>query len=304
MMNTAKITVALVAAAASSCAASAAAAAHGVAAQLIGLPVGTDDHLLFDDHWTATRSNLTLQVRAGPQGRQSSHSDAAFPLSIFQKIVIYLLTKYSKRLLNDFISSTLQVHRPKKMGMVIEPEHPWEPIIFAYNSLVKVNETDYRVYYDAIGCTDPTCNKGNGHRLVCVALSVDGRNFHKPDLGLIEFNGSKHNNIVSFDGADGKDSGVTYTVFMDGNPSAKLGHKFVGFNDQVFVSADGFSFTLLSASHHLPFSDTQQAGFWDADAGAYRVFFRTHQPGTGMCAGAATERSIGMLTVGDWAAIC
>ena len=36
---------------------------------------------------------------------------------------------------------TLQVHRPTKMGVVVKPEHPWEPVLFAYNSLVKVSPT-------------------------------------------------------------------------------------------------------------------------------------------------------------------
>ena len=112
------------------------------------LQPGTADHLLFDEHWTASSTGLTQTV-----------------------------------------------HPPTKAGVVIKPEHPWEPVIFAYNSLVKVNDTDYRIYYDAIGCVDATCGKGNGHRVVCVALSDDGlTGWTKPDLGLHEFNGSKHNN--------------------------------------------------------------------------------------------------------------
>ncbi len=34
------------------------------------------------------------------------------------------------------------------------------------------------------------------HQRVCLAKSKDGRNWEKPDLGLVEYHGSKHNNLV------------------------------------------------------------------------------------------------------------
>ena len=217
------------------------------------LVVGVEDHLLYDDYWTASSDGL-------------------------QRVM----------------------HPPTKAGIVVKPEHPWEPIIFAYNSLVKVNDTDYRVYYDAIGCTDPTCSSGNGHRMVCVATSTDGFTFTKPSLGLVEFNGSKNNNMVLFPQADGKDAGQTYTVFLDTNPATPPSQRFVAFNDQVYFSADGFSFTPANSAHHLAFSDTQQAGYFDQAVGKYRIYFRTHNPGPSSCPGGShSGRSIGMLTVAN-----
>jgi hypothetical protein len=228
-----------------------------VPADAAALAPGTTEHLLYDDHWTASATALTLTM-----------------------------------------------HAPTKAGVVVKPEHPWEPVIFAYNSLVKVSDTDYRIYYDAIGCVDATCTHGRGHRVVCVALSSDGlSNWTKPDLGLHEFNGSKHNNIVYFPEADGKDDGQTYTIFLDANPAALPEQKFVAFNDQVFHSADGFNFTLASPARHLTFSDTQQGGYWDESIGQYRLYFRTHNGGAAPCPGGAhSERSIGTLTTSDMAA--
>ncbi|MDE0177800.1 MAG: hypothetical protein OXP36_04325 [Gammaproteobacteria bacterium] len=34
------------------------------------------------------------------------------------------------------------------------------------------------------------------HQRVCLAKSQDGRSWEKPDLGLVEYHGSKHNNLV------------------------------------------------------------------------------------------------------------
>ena len=54
-----------------------------------------------------------------------------------------------------------KTHSPTRTGiMVVVPDRPWEYAIAGYNSVTKVNESDYRIYYDAIG------PKG---RFLCVA---------------------------------------------------------------------------------------------------------------------------------------
>jgi hypothetical protein len=61
---------------------------------------------------------------------------------------------------------------------------------FATTSMhLKVSSTEVRIYYDAFG---------PGGRWLCVAVSTDGGlTFTKPHVNLIEFNGSKANNIVA-----------------------------------------------------------------------------------------------------------
>ena len=84
-----------------------------------------------------------------------------------------------------------QTHPPAKTGtMVVLPDKPWENLIFAYTSVLKVSDTDYRIYYDAFGS-----QKNASHRFFCVATSTDGRVFTKPDLGLVAFQGSNATNI-------------------------------------------------------------------------------------------------------------
>ncbi len=43
-------------------------------------------------------------------------------------------------------------------------------------------------------------------KVLCYAVSKDGVNWEKPDLGLVEFNGSKHNNIVDLPQDGSKDA--------------------------------------------------------------------------------------------------
>ena len=86
------------------------------------------------------------------------------------------------------LRGALELYPPTRTGiMVVVPDRPWEYVIAGYNSVTKVNESDYRIYYDALG------PKG---RFLCVALSTDGTTYTKPSLGLYKFEGSAQNNIV------------------------------------------------------------------------------------------------------------
>ena len=61
-------------------------------------------------------------------------------------------------------------------------------LIEGYSSVVQVSESVIHIYYDTFGTYG---------RFLCVAVSKDGgKTFVKPKLGLVEFDGSKQNNIV------------------------------------------------------------------------------------------------------------
>lgn len=81
------------------------------------------------------------------------------------------------------------VHPGKKLDApVIKADKPWEISAYTYGSVFKEGHK-YRIWY--------TCyNKVPPNYFLCYAESSDGKNWRKPDLGLTEWNGSKHNNIV------------------------------------------------------------------------------------------------------------
>eukprot|EP01052_Picozoa_sp_SAG31_P001862 SAG31_NODE_62_length_28678_cov_21.548270_33_plen_149_part_00 len=59
----------------------------------------------------------------------------------------------------------LTMHPPAKTGqLLIAPDRPWERVLWWYTTILKVSETDYRLYYDA---------DGPAGRFLCVALSPD-----------------------------------------------------------------------------------------------------------------------------------
>ena len=67
-----------------------------------------------------------------------------------------------------------------------------------YGSIIK-DGTKYRMWYVAFDDNENSKIASERWR-VAYAKSVDGIAWTKPDLGLVEFNGNKHNNLLNMDG--------------------------------------------------------------------------------------------------------
>ncbi len=80
--------------------------------------------------------------------------------------------------------------------------HGKEPVVPLGES--GAHDSEWIAYYGTVLEIDGElwmCYLGQGpdeawHQCVCLARSKDGRNWEKPDLGLVEYHGSKHNNLV------------------------------------------------------------------------------------------------------------
>ena len=73
------------------------------------------------------------------------------------------------------------------------PDEPDGLGMHYYGTVIRV-EDELRMWYGGLGVDGGT----KGTRL-CYARSTDGINWEKPDLGLVEFNGSRSNNLAQFD---------------------------------------------------------------------------------------------------------
>jgi len=85
----------------------------------------------------------------------------------------------------------IEAQPAQKVGPLISADQPWE-YRFAYTSLLKV-DGKYRLYYEA---EPPPGHPEIIGKALCIAESTDGKEWTKPHLGLVEFAGSKDNNIV------------------------------------------------------------------------------------------------------------
>ncbi len=133
-----------------------------------------------------------------------------------------------------------------------------------------------------------------GYQCICYAESTDGIHWKKPTLGLIEFDGSKDNNIVAPAQPDRSWVGGGSVFHDDRAPASeryKLWTKYypskverTGRGLYAMVSPDGLRWKMLGTDRGYPLgrgaaSDSQNIFFWDTDMGKYVAFVRMKQKG-------------------------
>ena len=177
-----------------------------------------------------------------------------------------------------------RLHKPVRRGVLFEMDQPWEGHTHMH-SLVYA-QGKWRLYY--IG-------QHNNREKRCVAMmeSDDGLHWTRPDLGIVEYDGSRHNNIIlnnemldkfGFNGFD------NFSVFYDESPRCKPEEKFkmVGwwFGHVALVclkSADGIHFTKCDLITEDGEFDSQNRAFWSEGHGKYFCYYRgEHEPGKGV----------------------
>ena len=146
-------------------------------------------------------------------------------------------------------------------GGSYDPDHPGKPVLelggpgtcdsmeIIFPTILKV-EDGYRMWYTARGNSSgdvELCSYAGGPvidslRRVGYAASKDGLNWEKPRLGLVEYNGSKENNLVDVDG-----SNLWFVAYDPEDADANKRFKMISIGDmmhlQIHYSADGLSWT-------------------------------------------------------------
>ena len=193
----------------------------------------------------------------------------------------------------------LEMNPPRKAGPVLEPERPWEAYRIDPTAVIE-DDGVYRMWYTAIACyegTDgtlscPRCEHENSGRKVlctrcgwplldidlfqkelyhkCYAVSHDGVRWERPELGLVEFRGSRRNNIIPF-------IGPVCVPAIDplGPPCRKfMAISRLGLKMYLSVSPDGIHWT-MKPEVVLPFeADTNNQVIYDPVLGKYVAFLR------------------------------
>ena len=172
-----------------------------------------------------------------------------------------------------------RLHQPTKREVAIPSDKPWEGG-GVYYSLVTRDGGKYRMWYRC----DPH-GKGEDYKdsnaVTAYAESDDGIHWEKPDLGLIEFEGSKHNNLI-YGGP-----GINFAAFKDENPAATDDERYKAViyeypptSDQEQLlplkSSDGIGWSVMREEPILddgPF-DTLNNPFWDAWRNEYVIYAR------------------------------
>ena len=195
---------------------------------------------------------------------------------------------------DDYLIATLaggaqrRLHHPVPGQIVMTRDQPWEGNLCSCDCLFHDGDK-FRLYYRAMQVETSEDLLEIPHvPVICYAESTDGIHWTKPDLGLVEFNGSKHNNIVLtsgiYNGGGGEEAGVV-TVFRDENPAVAAGARYKAlalsnepenFGLLPLKSSDGIHFTKMSDKAVIRQGkfDSQNLAFWDETRSEYRAYYR------------------------------
>ncbi|WP_417747993.1 hypothetical protein [Rosistilla oblonga] len=198
----------------------------------------------------------------------------------------------------------LELNRPQRREIVFRTDAPWEGNGSAYQSVFRDGDR-FRMYYRGGHHTASKAyeKQKNSWETLCLAESHDGIHWTRPELDIVEFEGSTKNNLI----LDAKmvaeigGSPAHTATFKDTNPDCpeEERYKIVIFGTKprglyLMVSADGVRFRLKSKK---PFTtvgafDSQNLMFWDSVGKVYREYHRQFDEGVrGIMTATSTDPS-------------
>jgi len=163
-----------------------------------------------------------------------------------------------------------RLHEPVRRERAIRAEHPWEKGGISY--MVAFPDQDrFRAWYRC-DCEMPP--EDERQPLIAYAESEDGVRWEKPELGLLEFQGSTANNLVW------TGPGNNMAPFRDDSPGVPDDERYKAIVRQrevyALVSPDGLRWRLMQEEPILtegPF-DSHNIAFWDTWRREYVIYSR------------------------------
>ncbi len=186
-------------------------------------------------------------------------------------------------LVETLTDARLEVHHPVRQELAVTHDKPWEGSGCGYHTVFKDGDK-YRMYYHAwhLGPT------GTHRPDVYMAYleSSDGIHWERPNLGIVEYQGSTSNNILIGPG----DGWMLhdFSPFKDENPrvSDDARYKAVGLvvgpgwkplGLHALKSPDAIHWSFYNDRKPVLTGkafDTQNIAFWDPNIGQYRLYLR------------------------------
>jgi hypothetical protein len=166
------------------------------------------------------------------------------------------------------------VNPAERRETVIRADRPWEQLMISFFLTVREEGGVLRMWY--------ICRDKENQPNVAYAESRDGVAWTKPDLGIVDYHGSKANNLVGLRRLEG-------VVFQDPNAPAAERYTYVTTakppRDAAgptglfrFHSPDGLRWTADPTPLIRAGSDTQNVTFWDENLGRYVIYLRGWNP--------------------------
>lgn len=199
----------------------------------------------------------------------------------------------------------------QRLGPLLELERPWEGKGVTITTVIREGDT-YRGW--------GSCETADRRRLGCYFESDDGLNWRRPNVGQVEFQSSRENNLLDYS---------VRTVFVDPSAPDEERYKEIDVRNisqeefdefkerrpdawesrapradvgEVFaltggVSPDGLRWTRLPEPLVVEHSDTQPVCYYDERLGKYVMYTRNWSVGP-RAPGAPDDRGLSWLAVG------
>ncbi len=175
----------------------------------------------------------------------------------------------------------LRLQKPVPRNVVLDHDVPWEGNTSAYHTVFQDGKL-FRAYYRGSHYGPPRPYRP----VVCYAESLDGIEWYRPELGLVNCQGSTRNNII-WDGP----GALNFTPFRDTNPDCRDGEQYKALGSPhaskheeqmqcAFKSRDGVHWSLLREKPVMDHTtgvnvfDSQNLAFWDPARGCYVEYHR------------------------------
>lgn len=219
------------------------------------------------------------------KGNQPSSQAAAKPIEIGSRRELFV----DDWLIESAKGCRRQLNRPQRREIVFRTDAPWEGNGSGYQSIVRDGNRWLMYYRGGHLPASPAYEKDpRSWETLCVAVSSDGLRWTRPNLGRIDFRGSKKNNLILDASMVASITGspAHTAVFRDENPNCPASERFKmvirGRKPKglyLMVSPNGADFRLKSET---PFTvrgafDSQNLMFWDSERRVYREYHRSFQ---------------------------
>ncbi len=187
-------------------------------------------------------------------------------------------------MVDDYLIESLdgleqRLHHPTAREVAIAFDAPWEGNISCYVTVFQDDDRS-RMYFR--GSNYNVEDGSYSTQYVCYAESTDGLTWTRPELGIVEWEGSKANNII-WEGV-----GVhNFSPFKDTNPDCKPEERYKALASGekgglvAFTSPDAIHWTLVSETPVITKGafDSQNLAFYDNVRGHYVDFHRGFKDG-------------------------
>lgn len=188
-----------------------------------------------------------MRIKRERAAQQKAAREAARKAEGYREPAVLDIGSRLELFVDDWLIDTmagveLQLHRPIPREVAIEFDKAWEGMTAGFVTVFRDGDL-YRMYYETAPISTGT--QSTKHAAVCYAESRDGISWTKPDLGLVEFEGSTRNNIT-WDGAGGH----CFAPFKDANPDCDPSRRYKALGGArgsllVVASADGTHWSLI-----------------------------------------------------------